>query len=353
MRICTIVGARPQFIKASVVSRALAEVGVEEVIVHTGQHYDESMSQAFFDELDMPEPATNLNVGSGSHATQTAGMLTGIASFLASAHYDGVLIYGDTNSTLAGVLAATKLHLPVFHVEAGLRSGVRTMPEELNRIVADRLSTLLFCPTSESVANLKREGITDGVHLVGDVMLEAIRYAAARPVDLEQSLGAGVSKSFYVATVHRASNVDNVDRLKEILRALGQIDSPVVFPIHPRTAAKIDAASLELPPNIVAVPPVGYTLMANLVANATAVLTDSGGLQKEAYWLETPCITLRDETEWSETLSGNWNQLVGWRESRIMEALTKKPEGSPKIADDGNASSNIAAVLIDYFAGSS
>lgn len=349
MKITTIVGARPQFVKASVVSKALRREGIDETLIHTGQHYDTEMSQVFFDELEIEPPLVNLNVGSASHAVQTAEMMTGIAEHLMTVETDGLLIYGDTNSTLAGVLAATKLHIPVFHVEAGLRSFDRTMPEELNRIVADRLSTLLFCPTREAEKNLATEGITDGVHLVGDVMLESIRLAAAREVDLPDELEAIIRSKFSVATVHRAANVDNIERLESILEALGEAGHPIIFPVHPRTEARVDGAGLTMPGNIKVIPPVGYSLMAKLVAAASSVITDSGGLQKEAYWLATPCITLREETEWSETLVGNWNQLAGWNTSQILAALQMTPTGRPVINDEGQASQKIASALAAWF----
>ncbi len=345
MIVCSIVGARPQFVKASVVSRALKDAGIAERMIHTGQHYDTAMSSAFFDELGIPEPTVNLGVGSGSHAVQTAEMLRGIASFLENAgSIRGVIVYGDTNSTLAAVVASTKLHLPVFHVEAGLRSFNRNMPEELNRIVTDRLSELLFCPTQTAVTNLAKEGIVDGVHLVGDVMLEAVRFAAESSSVAEAELDDEVTADgYYLATIHRASNVDDPAKLKAIIKAIGELDRPVVFPVHPRTSARL--ADVQLPANIKRINPVSYMQMVKLVKDAEAVLTDSGGLQKEAYWLGTRCITLRNETEWIETLKGNWNQLVGADPDRILKAISVLPEGERHIEDHGTASASIVSLI--------
>lgn len=363
MHILTVVGARPQFIKAAPVSEALRTAGLRETIVHTGQHYDAEMSQIFFDELGIPEPAVNLGVGSASHAVQTAAMLTGLETILSTDRPDVVLVYGDTNSTIAAALAASKLSIPVAHVEAGLRSHNRKMPEEINRIVTDRLSDLLFCPTDTAVTQLDREGMTNGVYLTGDVMLDATRLFADRASELrplESILAplAGRTSSarqtparqtpdrFALATVHRAENTDDPARLRSIMRALGRLGLPVILPLHPRTRSRL--GGIDIPPDVRLVEPVTYISMLSLIRSAERVLTDSGGLQKEAVWLGTPCITLRDETEWTETLEGNWNQLAGADEGRILEAWRRLPRAAPPIfgrVDDRNASEIIAELL--------
>lgn len=350
MRVCTIVGARPQFVKAAVVSRALTAAGIEEVLVHTGQHYDATMSRVFFDELSIPRPAVNLEVGSGSHAVQTGAMMTGLETFLqAQPTMDGVVIYGDTNSTLAGALVAAKLHIPVAHVEAGLRSFNRRMPEEVNRVVADQLATLLFCPTQTAIDNLRNEGITEGVHLTGDVMLDATRFfgdeaATHAPLGTLTTQGP---QTYYLATVHRAENTDDPARLAGIFGGLGRAEVPVLLPLHPRTRARL--GDLVLPENVKLMEPVPYLAMLTLVRHAKAVLTDSGGLQKEAFWLGVPCVTLREETEWVETLDNGWNRLVGANEEAVAAALQQKPTGPQQPLGEGpdgsSPSQNIARML--------
>lgn len=323
-RVVSIVGARPQFVKAAVMSRAL-RVSHDEVLVHTGQHYDPDMSAVFFDELAIPAPDVQLDAGSGTHAQQTAAMLVGIEAVLETRRPDWVVTFGDTNSTLAGALAAVKLHIPVAHVEAGLRSFNWKMPEEVNRVLVDRLSSLCLCPSPTAVANLADEGIRRGVHMVGDVMAEAL--ALTIPVARRTSRAldeAGVREGAYVlATVHRAENTDNHGRLKEIVDALNGIDESVVLPLHPRTRKALDAAGLALGPRIRAVRPVGYVDLVRLLTGARLVMTDSGGLQKEAYWAGVPCLTLRDETEWVETVSQGWNLLVGASRERIVDAARR------------------------------
>ncbi len=348
MRVCSVVGARPQFIKAAMVSRALAEAGIEEVLIHTGQHYDVNMDRVFFEELGLPMPRVHLGVGSGTHAEQTGRMMIRLEAALHEMRPapDWVLVYGDTNSTLAGALVAAKLKLPLAHVEAGLRSFNRAMPEEINRVVADHLSQLLFAPTPTAVENLRREGITQGVYLTGDVMEEAVRcYAdlARRRVPLA-SLTTHAPGSYYVATVHRAENTDDPVRLQNIFEGLGRLKLPVILPLHPRTRARLDG-SIQVPANIERWEPVGYLAMLTLVQHARAVLTDSGGLQKEAVWLGVPCITLRDETEWVETLEGGWNQLVGADPDRIAAAVHRRPEGPSTFCRDQSASRRIAELL--------
>ena len=346
MRITTVVGARPQFVKAAVVSRALTEFGVEETIVHTGQHYDDAMSAVFFDELGIPEPAVNLDVGSASHAVQTGETMVRLEEYLA-AHPspDYVLVYGDTNSTIAGAIVASKMHMPLAHVEAGLRSFNRRMPEEINRIVTDRLSSLLFCPTATAVDHLKSEGITEGVHLTGDVMLDATRLfadVAARYYPLAE-VTEFADGEYYVATIHRAENTDDEARLKGIFEGLGRIDEPVVVPLHPRTRERL--RGVQVPPNVHVKDPVGYLSMLSLVRHARAVLTDSGGLQKEALWLDVPCITLRDETEWVETTERGWNRIAGADPDRIAAAVADPPRPpAPEFTQPG-AARRIAEIL--------
>ena len=349
MRVVTVVGARPQFIKAAPVSRVLRQRHTE-VLVHTGQHYDENMSAVFFAELDLPQPDVNLGVGSGSHGAQTAAMLAGIEHVLLAEKPDWVLVYGDTNSTLAGALAAAKLHMPVAHVEAGLRSFNRAMPEEINRVLTDHVSDLLFCPSQTAVDNLAHEGIVRGVHLVGDVMADALAYAAERAQshsDILQRLGLS-EKDFLLATVHRAENTDDPARLRAILEAFAALDELIVFPVHPRTQARIAALNLKSKiQNLKFIDPVGYLDMVRLEQAARMILTDSGGIQKEAYWLGVPCVTLRDETEWVETVQTGWNYLVGAGLQRIVRAVRTFaiPDQHPALYGDGKAAMRCIVVL--------
>lgn len=319
-----------------------------EVLLHTGQHYDPLMSEIFFRELDLPAPDIELGVGSGTHAEQTAAMLIGIESAVANTRPEAVLVYGDTNSTLAGALAAAKMHVPIAHVEAGLRSFNRRMPEELNRVITDSLSTLLLCPSNVAVDNLAREGIRRGVHMVGDVMADVLtRFSdgANDPATLSQF---GVSPGSYVlATVHRAENTDDPARLAAIREALEASPHRVIFPVHPRTRAAMAASGRAPAASVSMIEPLGYPSMMALVRNARAVLTDSGGLQKEAYWLGVPCITLRDETEWVETVSAGWNTLTGADRRRIGDALAAvaRPAGHPPLYGDGHAADRIVSAL--------
>jgi UDP-GlcNAc3NAcA epimerase len=361
--IVTVVGARPQFVKAAVVSRAFAQAGVEECLVHTGQHYDAAMSEIFFEELGIERPAYNLGVGSGSHGKQTAAMLSGIEAVLLERRPSMLVIYGDTNSTVAGALAAAKLHIPVAHVEAGLRSFLRTMPEEINRVVADHLSDWLFCPTDAAVQNLKVEGIMDGmrrgpgtVHVlqVGDVMLDATRTFA--PIAIAKSgvlreLGL-FGKRFVLATVHRAENTDDPARLREIFGGLRAVASgvPVVMPLHPRTRGKLAEHGIASD-GIRLIDPVGYLDMNALEAASALVATDSGGVQKEAFFHGVPCVTLRDRTEWIELVTHGWNRLAdpaipGLVERCVREALTTpKPSSVPSLYGDADASGRIAQAV--------
>lgn len=320
MKVVTIVGARPQFVKAAAVSRVLREKHTE-ILVHTGQHYDNNMSDVFFEELHIPKPDINLGVGSGSHAKQTAEMLVGIEEILLKEEPDYLLVYGDTNSTLAGALAASKIHIPIIHVEAGLRSYNMGMPEEQNRILTDRISKILLCPTDVAVDNLKKEGITQGVYNVGDVMCDAVLYYSKlldeQPSECYFSHLEGLSEDinpvneWYLSTIHRAENTDSINKVREILNAFEKLDAPVIFPVHPRTKGLVKTLKeRHRYKNILFIEPVGYLDMLYFVKNAKKVITDSGGLQKETYILGTPCITVRDQTEWVETLVGNHNILA-------------------------------------------
>ncbi len=348
MKIVSIVGARPQFVKAAAISRTLRERHTE-VLVHTGQHYDYEMSGIFFDGLDMPAPDVNLGVGSGAHGAQTGAMLKAIEDVLVAERPDWLLVYGDTNSTLAGALAASKVFVPVAHVEAGLRSFNRRMPEEVNRVVADHLSSLLLCPSDTAARNLAGEGISQGVHVVGDVMLDVLNWATeralSRPPEVLHRLG--LTKPFVLATVHRSENTDDRARLAQILRALDSLDEPVVFPVHPRTARAIRESNWHPKPHIKLIEPVGYLEMVTLAGAARLVLTDSGGLQKEAYWLGVPCLTLRDETEWVETVNAGWNALVGSDVDRIVDGVRRfAPAGPrPTLYGDGLAAERCVARL--------
>ncbi len=349
MKVVTVVGARPQFVKAAPVSRALRAAGHVERLIHTGQHYDPSMSQVFFDELEVPAPAANLEVGSGPHGWQTGTMLARLEALLVDERPDRVLVYGDTNSTLAGALAAAKLRIPLAHVEAGLRSFDRDMPEETNRVLTDHASDLLLCPTPLAVANLAREGITRGVLLVGDPMADAVRLfapaGAARAASLHARLGLSPGR-YAVATVHRPKTTDDPACLAGVLGALAALDLPVVLPLHPRTRSRLPA-DFAPGPALRLVEPLGYLDLLGLVGGARQVLTDSGGLQKEAYLLGVPCVTLREETEWVETLDAGWNVLAGADPARIREAsrALRPPAARPELYGDGHASDRIAAAL--------
>lgn len=358
LRVMTIVGARPQFIKAAAVSDVISSrADMTEILVHTGQHYDDNMSSQFFTELGIPEPVLNLGIGSGSHGEQTGRMLAALDEAMGRERPDQVLVYGDTNSTLAGALAAAKLHIPVAHVEAGLRSGNRCMPEEINRIVADHACDLLFAPTVTAVANLAREGLdTSRVALVGDVMYDvALRLGAKARQGSDVLARLGVRPDGYiVATVHRAETTDHPARLAAVLRGLGAVihEMPVVLPLHPRTRKRAFDQGLAFPSGLIVIEPVGYLDMTALVCQARLVATDSGGLQKEAYFHGVPCVTLRAETEWTELVALGWNRLVPPESADAVAAavhdglnmpLPNRPEQEPY--GDGRAADRIAAAL--------
>lgn len=353
MKILTVVGARPQFVKAAVVSKQLRQ-GAVEILVHTGQHYDVNMSDIFFQELGIPTPDYFLGIGSGPHGVQTGKMLAEVETVLLKEKPDLLLVYGDTNSTLAGGLAAAKLHIPIAHVEAGLRSFNRLMPEEINRVLTDHIASQLFAPTQTAIDNLKAEGITNGVYLTGDVMYDAflmmiklIPYKSTIITELQL-----LPKDYYLLTLHRAENTDDPAKLRAIINTLNQCDSKVIFPIHPRTRAKlieyglvVNKGSLEL------IEPVGYFDMLSLESNAAIVFTDSGGVQKEAYMAGVPCVTLRDETEWVETVDAGWNRLVGADPDSIREAVALKWLNSahPGLFGDGRAAQRIAELLTEAY----
>ncbi|HEU4777061.1 MAG TPA: UDP-N-acetylglucosamine 2-epimerase (non-hydrolyzing) [Telluria sp.] len=348
IKIVTIVGARPQFIKAAAISRVIRKQyadRVEEVLVHTGQHFDENMSQVFFDELEIAPPKHNLHISGGEHGAMTGRMLEAIEQVLLAERPDWVLIYGDTNSTLAGALAAVKLHIPVAHVEAGLRSFNKRMPEEINRIVADRLATLLLCPTATSIDNLRAEGATEGVHLVGDVMYDVslfYRQRAREHSDILTRLQL-TEGNFVLTTCHRAENTDDPARLGAIVAALAQIaqEVPVVLPLHPRTRKLIAENKLEAAlQNITLVDPLSFMDMTRLEQSARAILTDSGGVQKEAFFYGVPCVTMRDETEWVETVEAGWNTITGAATDAIVQAFrasAQRPQTTSTPYGAGNA----------------
>lgn len=351
MRVALIVGARPQFIKAApLLSQLRATPGVEPLLVHSGQHFDENMSAVFFRELGLPTPDFSLSIHSGSHGQMTGRMLEAIESCLVSSRAERVVVFGDTNTTLAGALAAAKLQIPVAHVEAGLRSWNRTMPEEINRVLVDHCSTWLFCPTGQAVANLTAEGVTRGVHMVGDIMFDAVRrFGAVAKARTETLVRFGLSAGgYFVLTIHRAYNTENPDVLRGILAAAGALRAPVLFSVHPRTRPLL-AAGMVVPGNVILCDPLGYLDMLCAVANSRCVLTDSGGLQKEAYFLGVPCATLRPETEWVETVEAGWNVLAGTESDGIVAAVERVLDGSRQpipCYGDGYSAEQITALVL-------
>ncbi len=365
MQVVTIAGARPQFIKAAPLSVALRKEH-DELLVHTGQHYDENMSDVFFRELGIPSPDIHLGVGSGSHGTQTAAMLTGIERVLLEQPPDAVIVYGDTNSTLAGTLAAAKLHIPVAHVEAGLRSFNREMPEEINRILTDHVATWLFAPTRAAVDHLAREGISEGVWHVGDIMVDSLRLFAPRAKEHSRLLERlhARPKEYCVATVHRASNTDCAATLARIVDGLRRLPLPVVFPMHPRTRAALGRYGIDVessippkaspqPGRITVIEPLGYLDMVQLQQHAAVILTDSGGMQKEAYLLGVPCVTLRRETEWTELVDIGANRLCPPDSAvtivdTVRDLLQNhaRPTEMPTLYGDGHTAERIVSALV-------
>lgn len=352
MKVLTIVGARPQFIKAGPVSRELRKYH-QEILIHTGQHYDPNMSDIFFEELNIPRADYHLGVGSGSHGKQTGEMLAKIEEVILTEKPDAVLVYGDTNSTLAGALAASKLLVPVVHVEAGLRSFNKAMPEEQNRILTDHLAELLFCPTDTAVKHLAHEGVTNGVYNTGDVMYDAVLFnarIAEEKSTIMQHLNL-TDKGYILATIHRAENTNDPARLQNIVSAFNESGETIVLPLHPRTVGFLERYNLQFAANVRIIEPVGYLDMLALESHARKILTDSGGVQKEAYFMEAPCITLRDETEWVETVELGWNVLVGADKAAIQKALATFDGGETrgKCFGNGDASQRIVQILSDWY----
>jgi UDP-N-acetylglucosamine 2-epimerase len=357
VKIVTVIGNRPQFVKAAAVSRLLRQ-DHDELIVHTGQHHDDELSTIFFEELEVPRPERQLHIAGGTNTDQTARMLAEIGPLLAAERPDVVLVYGDTNSTLAGGLAAAQANIPVVHVEAGMRSFDRRMPEELNRVLTDHLSDLLLCPSQTAVDNLARESVAGRVVNVGDVMVDvALLFQPRARADARPLRDAGVTPGeFIIATSHRAGNVDVPERLRRLVDLLLALDEPVVLPLHPRTGARLDAAGwldeLQSAPHVSLTPPLGYMAFTSLLTNARAVLTDSGGVQKEAYFAGVPCVTMRDTTEWVETVDVGWNVLVDLDRDAALDALQRTPPAQrPELYGDGRAGERVVAAISDDRAG--
>jgi len=349
-KIISVVGARPQFIKAKLLSDSLKKKGIRHLLVHTGQHYDYVMSKIFFDELDIPTPNYNLGVGSHTPCAQTALIIEKLEKVFLKEKPEMVIVYGDTNSTLAAALTAARLNIPVFHVEAGLRSYNREMPEEINRVVTDHLSSALFCPSRKAVDNLAKEGITKGVYLVGDIMYDLLS-RFKNIADKRSKILCRLNlkpKSYLLATLHRPSNADSVANLERIFRAFKEIKQPIVLPLHPRTLCTLKKSTIKIPINVRLIEPVGYLDMLMLEKNARVILTDSGGVQKESYWLGVPCLTLRKETEWVETVKTGWNVLTGPDPERIVRGIRrmKIPRKRPRLYGDGRATQQIVNHLL-------
>jgi UDP-GlcNAc3NAcA epimerase len=371
LKIMTVVGARPQFVKAAVFSRKIREPEyasrIQEILVHTGQHYDENMSDVFFREMQIPKPDYNLEVGSGHHGATTGAMLAGIESLILKNKPDVLLVYGDTNSTLAGALAASKLHVPVAHVEAGLRSYMMIMPEEQNRRLTDHLATWLFCPTPVSIANLEKEGIegvsrakpnadNKSVVMCGDIMYEAVLFYRSLALSSNRKILEDLPEQFCLLTLHRAENTDTVERLSSIVRAINKHNEiSFLFPAHPRTRKLMAQYGLQFHDHVRVIDPVGYFDMIALENACRFIMTDSGGVQKEAYSFEKPCVTLRDATEWVELVEAGWNFLAGADETNInagldwAKQLASSPKDHPSLYGDGNTASIIAHELLKAF----
>jgi len=354
-KVLTIAGTRPQLVKVAAVSRVLRK-SFHEILVNTGQHYDYNMAGVFFDELNIPKPDYDLGIGSDTHGRQTGKMMIAIEEVVEKEQPNAILVYGDTNSTLAASIVASKLHIPLFHIEAGLRSYNKEMPEEINRIMTDHVSTFLFAPTEVAKDNLKDEGIVDGIHIVGDVMYDAVKYninLAEKRYNLKQF---GLSQKEYIlGTIHRADNTDNKKRLEAILQGFASIKDVVYLPLHPRTKKKIEEFGLnnilEKSNNIKIVEPISYLEMLYLEKNAKAIVTDSGGVQKEAYFAKVPCITLREQTEWVETIEIGWNQLVNPLKVDLTAKLSNLQDGQEVegVYGNGQAAEQIVAIMKSYF----
>lgn len=350
-KIVTVVGARPQFIKTPLLSKELRK-SFREVIVHTGQHYDANMSDVFFDELNIPKPDYNLGIGSAPRDEQISQMKEKIETVLTQENPDLILIYGDTNSTLAAAEVGKKLNIPIAHVEAGMRSYNQEMPEEINRIGSDQVSSLLFCSTQSAVENLKKEGITNGVHWVGDVMNDIFQMQILNSKSEIRNKFQIQNEKYILATIHRQSNTDSKENLTNIIEAFNNIDRIIVWPLHPRTKKYLDEYGLKLSSNIKVIEPQGYKEMIELEANAQMILTDSGGVQKEAYLSKVPCITLREETEWIETVNVGWNKLAGADKEKILSLVKNftKPAEHPELFGDGQAYKKIVSIIKEYLA---
>lgn len=355
MKLLTIVGTRPQLVKVAAVSRELRREFTE-VLVNTGQHYDYNMAGVFFEQLKIPRPDYDLGVGSMSHGRQTGNMLIKIEEVIEKEKPDAVVVYGDTNSTLAAAIAASKLHIPVLHIEAGLRSFNKKMPEEINRVMTDHVSELLFAPTDVAVKNLREESIEDGVYQIGDVMYDAVLYNMSI-AEKEHSLSKFnlISKSFILGTIHRAENTDNEKRMSAIVDAFINTGLKVFLPLHPRTKGKLEQYGLlnklSAAPNIILSEPISYLEMLLLEKHAKAIVTDSGGVQKEAYFAKVPCFTLRDETEWVETVEVGWNQLVDPLKDDLAKIISNFKAGKYKenLYGDGKAGEKITSIIKNYF----
>jgi UDP-N-acetylglucosamine 2-epimerase len=348
MKILSVVGARPEFIQAMPVSRVLRE-NHQEILVHTGQHYDYRMSQTFFDDLEIPSPDFNLEVGSGLHGFQTARILACMETVLLDQKPDILIVRGDTNSTMASSLAACKLQIPVAHIEAGERSYNRQMPEEINRIVTDAIVDIHFCASKEAITHLASEGIVDTVYWVGDVMLDVMQYSrklALRRSNILSRLNL-LPKNYSLVTIHRPANTDDLQRLKQIVDTLNAISERVVFPVHPRTRKSLNQINAQFGCHVMAIEPVGYLDMVMLEENARLIATDSGGVQREAYFLSVPCLTLREETEWTATVESGWNRLVGVSPEKIISDWCNfsPPDDHPPIFGDGTAAQRIVQIL--------
>ena len=348
MKILTVVGARPQFIKAAAVSNIIRKEH-EEILVHTGQHYDENMSKIFFEELKIPKPEYNLEVGSGGHGTQTGIMLMKLEELYLKEKPDLVMVYGDTNSTFAGALCASKLLIPVAHIEAGLRSFNMNMPEEQNRILTDHISKYLLVPTTSAVKNLKMEGITKGVHNVGDVMYDAtlnFTELSKEKSKIMHKLNLS-EEEFILTTIHRAENTNDINRLRNIIEALNESGQKIILPLHPRTKKYMDDYGLTFNSNIKIIDPVGYLDMISLEMHCKKIVTDSGGVQKEAFFMNKPCITMRDETEWVETVENGWNIVVGTNKSKILDGIVNfiPNKVQTNIFGDGHAAEKILEII--------
>ena len=349
MKILTLIGARPQFIKAAVVSRAFIDAGIEELIVHSGQHYDDNMSQVFWKELNIPKPYKNLQIGSANHGEQTGKIMIQLEKIiLRKKNISAILVYGDTNTTIAGALVGSKLNIPIIHIEAGLRSYNRQMPEEVNRVLTDTISNILFCPSEIAVNNLKKEGIVDNVYNVGDVMWDAVKTfspLSRKSVNLKKHI---THNEFTLLTLHRPSNTDDILNLNSIISQISQIDSNIYWPVHPRNKKHLD--SLNLPSNLNLIDPLSYLEMLKAIENCTQIITDSGGLQKEAYWSKKPCVTVRPQTEWLETLENGWNVLVSSQNNEIVNAIKNRNLGKwIPLYGNGEAAKEIVSIIKEKY----